>query len=36
MDPQNQNARYIDNFGSSHTNVKINHPPGGSSSFSFG
>ena len=36
MDNQNQNARYIDKFGSSHTNVKIHRPPGGASTFSLG
>ena len=36
MDLQNSNARYLDKFDGSRTNVKINAPPGGKSNFSLG
>lgn len=36
MDPQNQNAKYLDKFGTGTSSVRIHAPPGGKSSFSFG
>ena len=33
---QNNNARFVDNFGNGKTSVKTSNPPGGKSSFSLG
>ena len=36
VDNQNQNARYLDKFGSGTSSVRLHAPPGGKSTFSLG